>query len=181
VGSVVQGAGAAAGGAASAAATAATGGEGGEGGLDLSGFNPIEAINNRLLRGTGEQIDPNAQVSPIARDILFGVARTGELTDADREVLAQEVARNSTLSPEEANARIDEAVGQVTQLRTEAEERLAAAADTARDAADAARRAAVLSAFVAAAALAIALGAAVLGAASGGRHREAGQFHRYLR
>jgi ElaB/YqjD/DUF883 family membrane-anchored ribosome-binding protein len=175
VGSVVQGAGNAVGGAASAAATAATGGEDGEGGLDLSGFNPIEAINTRLLRGTGEQIDPNAQVSPIARDVIFEVARTGELTDENREILAEEVARNSTLSEQEVQGRIDQAVTQVTQLRDEAQQRVDQAAQAARDAADAARRAAVLTGFLVAAGFAIALGAAMYGAGLGGRHRDEGR------
>jgi hypothetical protein len=175
VGSVVQGAGNAVGGAASAAATAATGGEDGEGGLDLSGFNPIEAINTRLLRGTGEQIDPNAQVSPIARDVIFEVARTGELTDENREILAEEVARNSTLSEQEVQGRIDQAVTQVTQLRDEAQSRVDQAAQAARDAADAARRAAVLTGFLVAAGFAIALGAAMYGAGLGGRHRDEGR------
>ena len=167
-GAVAQGAGTAVAGAAGAAADAATG----EGGLDLSGFNPIEAINNRLLRGTGESIAPDATVSPVARDILFGVARTGELTDADRAVLAEEVARNSTLTPDEANARIDEAVTQVTALRDEAAQRVEQAAQAARDAADAARRAAILTGFLVAAGFAIALGAAMWGAGLGGRHRD---------
>ena len=173
VGSVVQGAGQAVGGAASA--TAATGGEDGEGGLDLSGFNPIEAINTRLLRGTGEQIDPNAEVSPIARDVIFEVARTGELTDENREILAEEVARNSTLSEQEVQGRIDQAVTQVTQLRDEAQQRVDQAAQAARDAADAARRAAVLTGFLVAAGFAIALGAAMYGAGLGGRHRDEGR------
>jgi len=172
VGSVVQGAGNAVGGAASAAAT---GGEDGEGGLDLSGFNPIEAINTRLLRGTGEQIDPNAEVSPIARDVIFEVARTGELTDENREILAEEVARNSTLSEQEVQGRIDQAVTQVTQLRDEAQSRVDQAAQAARDAADAARRAAVLTGFLVAAGFAIALGAAMYGAGLGGRHRDEGR------
>jgi len=175
VGSVVQGAGNAVGGAASAAATAATGGEDGEGGLDLGGFNPIEAVNNRLLRGTGEQIDPNAEVSPLARDVIFEVARTGELTDDNREILAEEVARNSTLSEQEVQGRIDQAVEQVTQLRTEAQERIDQAAQAARDAADGARRAAVLTGFLIAAGFAIALGAAMYGAGLGGRHRDEGR------
>ena len=175
VGSVVQGAGNAVGGAASAAATAATGSEDGEGGLDLSGFNPIEAINTRLLRGTGEQIDPNAEVSPIARDVIFEVARTGELTDENREILAEEVARNSTLSEQEVQGRIDQAVTQVTQLRDEAQQRVDQAAQAARDAADAARRAAVLTGFLVAAGFAIALGAAMYGAGLGGRHRDEGR------
>ncbi len=174
VGNVAQGLGSAAGGAAQAATDAAAGGGEG-GGLDLSGFNPIEAINNRLLRGTGEQVNPNATVSPVARDVLFEVARTGELTDENRQVLSEEVARNSTLTPEEANARIDQAVQQVTQLRDEAQQRVDQAAQAARDAADAARRAAVLTGFLVAAGFAIALGAAMYGAGIGGRHRDEGR------
>ncbi len=176
VGSVVQGAGQAVGGVATAAADAATGGTEGEGGIDLSGFNPIEAINNRLLRpATGEAIDPNATISPVARDVIFEVARTGELTEADRAILAEELARNSTLTEADANARIDEAVAQITQLRDDAQQRVDQAAQAARDAADAARRAAVLTGFLVAAGFAIALGAAMYGAGVGGRHRDEGR------
>lgn len=184
VGSVVQGAGQAVGGAAQAATDAATGegGEGGEGGLDLSGFDPIEAVNNRLLRpAAGEAIDPDATVSPVARDILFQVARTGELPEEDRGVLAEELARNSTLSEEEANARIDQAVAQVTQVRDEAAQRVEQAQQAARDAADAARRAAVLTGFLVTAGFAIALGAAMYGAGLGGRHRDEGRMLYLLR
>jgi len=176
VGSVVQGAGQAVGGAAQATAEAASGGEGGQGGLDLAGFNPIEAVNNRLLRpATGEQIDPNAQVSPVARDVIFEVARTGELTEENREILAEELARNSTLSEEEANQRIDQAVQQVTQIRDEAAQRVEQTEQAARDAADRARRAAVLTGFLVAAGFAIALAAAMYGAGLGGRHRDEGR------
>jgi hypothetical protein len=174
---VVQGAGQAVGGAASAAADAATGGEDGEGGLDLSGFDPIQAINNRLLRGTGEQIAPDAaeRIAPVARDVIFQVARTGELSDADRELLVEEIAANSTFSEEEINGRVDQAVEQVTQVRDEAAQRLEQAEQAARDAADAARRAAVLTGFLIAAGFAIALGAAMYGAGLGGRHRDEGR------
>ena len=177
VGSVVQGAGQAVGGAASAAAEAATGGENEEGGLDLSGFNPIEAVNNRLLRGTGEQIDPGAasEIAPVARDIVFQVARTGELSEEDRQLLVEEIAANSTLSEQEINARVDQAVEQVTQLREEAQQRVDQAAEAARNAADAARRAAVLTGFLITAGLAIALAAAMYGAGLGGRHRDEGR------
>lgn len=179
VGSVVQGTGQAIGGAASAAADAATGSGDGEedGGLDLSGFNPIEAINNRLLRGTGEQIDPDAasEVLPVARDIIFQVARSGELTEEDRELLVEEIAANSSLNEQEINARVDQAVEQVTQLRDEAQQRLQQAEEAARDAADAARRAAVLTGFLLAAGFAIALAAAMYGAGLGGRHRDEGR------
>lgn len=177
VGSVVQGAGQAVGGAASAAADAATGGEDAEGGLDLSGFDPIEAVNNRLLRGTGEQIDPDAasEIAPVARDVVFQVARTGELSEEDRQLLVEEIAANSTLSEQEINGRIDQAVGQVTQLRDEAQQRVEQAEQAARDVADKARRAAVLTGFLIAAGFAIALGAAMYGAGLGGRHRDEGR------
>ncbi|WP_210529752.1 hypothetical protein [Rubellimicrobium arenae] len=171
VGSAVQGLGSAAGGAAQAATDAATG----DGGLNLSAFNPIEAVNNRLLRGTGAQVDPDATVSPVARDVIFDVARTGELTDANRQILAEEVARNTNLTPDQANARIDEAVQQVTQLRDEAQQRIDQAQQAARDAADAARRATVLTGFLVTAGLAIALGAAMYGAGLGGQHRDEGR------
>lgn len=172
-GSVAQGLGTAAGGVASAAADAA-GGDG-EGGLDLGDFNPVEAVANRLLRGTGEQVDPEAEVSPVARDVIFEVARTGELAEEDRAILAEELARSTTLSEEEAESRIDEAVGQLTRLREEAAQRLEQAEQAARDAADKARRAAVLTGFLAAAGFAIALGAAMYGAGLGGRHRDEGR------
>jgi len=180
VGSVVQGAGQAVGGAASAAAQAATGGEGQDGqdgGLDLSSFDPIQAVNNRLLRGTGEQIDPDAaaEIAPVARDIIFQVARTGELNDDDRQLLVEEIAANSTFSEQEINTRVDQAVEQVTQLRDEAAQRVQQAEEAARDAADRARRAAVLTGFLVAAGFAIALGAAMYGAGLGGRHRDEGR------
>lgn len=177
VGAVAQGVGSAAAGAAQAAGEAATGGSG----LDLSGFDPIEAINNRLLRGTGERIDSDASVSPVVRDILFEVARTGELTEGDRAILAEEIAANSTLTPQEAEARIDEAVARLQELRQQAEQALAQAEQAAREAAETARRSAVLTGFLAAAAAAIALAAAMYGAGLGGRHRDEGQFLRWLR
>lgn len=144
-------------------------------GFDLSSFNPIDAINNRLLRGTGESIDPNASISPAARDVMVEVARTGELTDANRALLAEEIAANSTLSAAQANARIDTAVAEVNKLRDDAAAALASAEQAARDAADAARRAAVLTGFILAASFLIAGATAMIGAGIGGRHRDEGR------
>lgn len=145
------------------------------GGFDLSSFNPIDAINNRLLRGTGESIDPNASISPAARDVMVEVARTGELTDENRALLAEEIAANSTLSATQADARIDQAVAEVAQVRDDAAAALASAEQTARDAADAARRAAVLTGFILAASFLIAGATAMIGAGIGGRHRDEGR------
>jgi hypothetical protein len=175
VGSVVQGAGQPWA-ARLGAATAARAGEDGEGGLDLGGLQPDRGRQQPpAARARGEQIDPNAQVSPVARDVIFEVARTGELTEENREILAEELARNSTVSEEEANQRIDQAVQQVTQIRDEAAQRVEQTEQAARDAADRARRAAVLTGFLVAAGFAIALAAAMYGAGLGGRHRDEGR------
>ncbi|NAZ36825.1 hypothetical protein [Rubellimicrobium sp. CFH 75288] len=168
-GGVAQAAGAAVGGAASGAATLAD-----DGGLDLGNFNPIEAVNNRLLRGTGVQVDPNATVSPVARDALFDVARTGEITPENRQILIEEVARTTNLSPAEAEARVDQAIAEVNQLRADAERQV-------REAGEAARRSAVLTGFLVAAGFAIAFAAAAYGAVTGGRHRDEGRLWRGFR
>lgn len=171
-GSVVQGAASAVGG----AATAVT-----SGGLDLSSFNPIDAVNNRLLRGTGEQIDSDLSLSPAVRDVMFSVAQTGELTDADRAILTEEIAANSTFTQEQINARIDQAVSEVTDLRDQAAARIEDAAQLARDAVETARRSAVVTAFIATAAFLIAAVAAMWGAGLGGRHRDEGRLFRGFR
>ena len=106
---------------------------------------------------------------------MFQVARTGELSEEDRQLLVEEIAANSTLEEQEINARVDQAVEQVTQLREEAQQRIDQAAEAARNAADAARRAAVLTGFLVTAGLAIALAAAMYGAGLGGRHRDEGR------
>lgn len=175
-GAVAQGAGAAVAGAAGAAADAATG----EGGLDLSGFNPIAAVANRLFvpaagepgaTVTGAEVADAAR-SPVVQDVIAQVARTGELSDDDRALLASEIGRTTGLPEDQVEARIDQAVTQVTALRDEASQRVEQAAQAARDAADAARRAAILTGFLVAAGFAIALGAAMWGAGLGGRHRD---------
>jgi hypothetical protein len=194
VGAVAQGAGSAVGGLAKGAASAvdaATGSDGaggsGDGGL-LSGIdvNPIALVNQRLLRGTGVQIDRDPTLPDNSMAILMDVVRTGEITADDRQWLALALAQNSNLTPQEAEARIDQAVTEVQQLRDEAAARVqelqdqaAAAAqeveDKARAAAEAARHAAVLTGFVIAAAALIAAVAAVWGASLGGRHRDEGR------
>ncbi len=151
-------------------------------GIDLSSFNPIDAINNRLLRGTGESIDPNLSISPAARDVMVEVARTGELPDNSRAILVDEITANSTLSEAQVNTRIDQAMTEVMQLRdqaadavNEAQQALDDAADVARDAADAVRRATVLTGFILAAAFLIAGASAMIAAGIGGRHRDEGR------
>ena len=185
IGGVAQGAATLAGGAASAVgnAAAAVGGSNLPDGVTV---NPLDIINQRLLRGTGVQVDQNPQLPDNTMAVLADVVRTGEINPDDKAFLAQAVAQNTNLTPDQANQRIDQAVAQVQDVRKQAADKVAqlqqqakdaadAAAAKARDAADAARKAAVLTGFVATAGFLIAFAAAIWGAAIGGRHRDEGR------
>lgn len=82
------------------------------------------------------------------------------LTQRDRDYLAQVVATRTGLPEAEAQRRVDEAVKEAQTLEVKA-----------REAADKARKTAVISGFMAAASLLLGLAAACVGAALGGRHR----------
>lgn len=86
--------------------------------------------------------------------ILASSVATGSMSDPNRVYLAQLVAQRSGLPQQEAQKRVDEAF------------------TAARQAADKARRAAVLTGFVTAAALVLSLGAAWWAALKGGNHRD---------
>ena len=92
------------------------------------------------------------QRAEISRVLAASVAK-GSLSPPDRTYLAQLVAQRTGLSQQEAERRVDEAV------------------TAAREAADKARRAAVLTGFVTAAALIISLAAAWWAGLKGGQHR----------
>ena len=82
------------------------------------------------------------------------------LTQRDRDYLAQVVANRTGLPEAEAQKRVDEAVKEAQNLEVKA-----------REAADKARKTAVITGFMAAASLLIGLAAACAGASLGGRHR----------
>jgi hypothetical protein len=94
-------------------------------------------------------------------DVRAEIARTlarstaaGEISAQDRAYLAQLVAQRTGLSPQEAEKRVADAV------------------NAAREAADKARRAAILTGFVTAASLIISLAAAWWASLKGGNHRD---------
>ena len=82
------------------------------------------------------------------------------LTQRDRDYLAQVVAARAGLPEAEAQKRVDEAVREAQTLEVKA-----------REAADKARKTAVITGFMAAASLLLGLAAACIGASLGGRHR----------
>ncbi|HXE69977.1 MAG TPA: hypothetical protein VN523_11515 [Hyphomicrobiaceae bacterium] len=91
--------------------------------------------------------------SEMAR-ILASAVASGALSDPNRAYLAQVVAQRSGLSQQEAERRVNEAF------------------TAAREAADKARKAAILTGFVTAASLIISFGAAWWAALRGGQHRD---------
>lgn len=86
--------------------------------------------------------------------ILAGSVTSGSLPAADRTYLAQLVAQRTGMTQQEAERRVDDTV------------------TAARQAADKARRAAVLTGFITAASLVLSLGAAWWAAMRGGHHRD---------
>jgi hypothetical protein len=83
---------------------------------------------------------------------------TGSLADADRSYLANVVAQRTGLPQPEAEKRVNDTFAEASRA--------------AKEAADKARRAAILTGFVTAASLLVALGAAWWAAQRGGHHRD---------
>ena len=94
--------------------------------------------------------DPRAEI----KRILASSLASGSMSDQDRTYLVQLIAQRTGLSQEEAAKRVNAAI------------------NAAREAADKARRAAVLTGFVTPAALVISFGAAWWAALKGGQHRD---------
>lgn len=123
-----------------------------------SSANPTELALDGLLRATpgASPTQPEATSdarAEIARILASSVA-TGGLNNQDRTYLAQRVAQLTGLSPQDAQARIQQAI------------------DATRRAADKARRAAVLGGLVTAVSLLTSLAAAWWAAIKGGQHRD---------
>ncbi|OWJ80307.1 hypothetical protein [Haematobacter genomosp. 1] len=164
--------------------------------------NPVDYITDTLLRPGQQQPgmpgmpgaanDPEAMQRQIGR-ILVNLVETGEISDQDRAFLRQQVAARTGLSEQEVDARVDQAVDraneiraqaeqrvqdakqQAEQLRAEAEQRFEEAKQQAAEAAETARKATILTAFLLAAASLVAGAAAYIGAVHGGRHRDEGR------
>lgn len=105
----------------------------------------------------------------IGRIVTRAVAN-GELAREDRDYVAGVVASQTGLEPEEVESRIDATIQQIEVWQEEALE-----------AADTARRAGVMAAFLTAATLLVSAAAAYFAATIGGRHRDEGTALAYWR
>jgi hypothetical protein len=125
-----------------------------------------------MLRGTAtdeaaisgsEAADIAPAVQQEIATIITRSVTTGDMVERDRSYLAQIVAANTALDQDAARARVDETIAEIDAARA-----------AARDAAEQARIAGVIFAFVAASTLLIGAVTAFFAAAAGGHHRDQG-------
>lgn len=145
VGNTLSAVGAGAGAATDAIATAATA--------------AVEGGGASLLENAGAL--PTAEVTEAVGAVLSRAAVAGELTEADRGYLVRVAATGTGLSEAQVNERIDAAMAQVETAR-----------QTAIEAADTARIAGLIAAFVLAATMLAGAAAAYFAAVAGGQHRD---------
>ena len=144
-----------------AASGAASAAEGAAGAVP----DPMDYVTDTLLR-SGEGADPTTDPAAIRDEIGRILARSageGELAQADRDYLGTLIARQTGVSADVAEARIDDAVQGVRD-----------AAEQARQAADAARKAGIVLSFIVAALLVASAAAAWWASTVGGKHRDEG-------
>lgn len=125
-------------------------------------IDPTTMLVDRTLRG-GPGAPALSQSDRDAVMRIFVSAATSEdgIDAADRDYLVATVAERAGIPPEEAQARIDQVVAQAQQLEADA-----------RAAAEKARHASIIAAFLTAAALAVGAVAAYYAATLGGNHRD---------
>lgn len=120
-----------------------------------SGSDPVSIAADTLLRTSAKT--PNARPEDVRSDVSSLLTRSvgrGELAAADRAYLVDVVATRSGIPAAEAEKRVDATIAQM------------------KTAADRARKAAVVMAFVTAATLLLGVLAAWWGAITGGQHRD---------
>jgi|SRR5690625_4939075 len=119
----------------------------------------LDYYAGRILRGEEGAVSPEAR-SEVA-SILGRSLSQGEVTDEDRQYLAQITANETNMSEEEARTQIDSAISDAEAARDEAIE-----------IAEQVRIASLIGAFVMAATMLVAAAAAYFAAAAGGGHRD---------
>jgi len=125
------------------------------------GTNPFDYTIDMLFRTT----QPNAENAEAARmeatRILVGGITGDGVSNDDRAYLASVVANRTELNQEQAEARVDDVIAQAETVQADI-----------LDAAEQARRIAILVAFLTAASLAVSAAGAYFAAGMGGSHRD---------
>lgn len=160
--------------------------------------NPIDYFTDTLLRTDTQTTQPQGDqgAGDFQRQIsglLGNLLATGEISDADKTWLTNQIAARTGISQTDAQARVnqtvervqavrteaqkkvDEAKKQVDELKAQAQKTLEDAKTKAAEAAETARVAGILTAFLLAASAIVSSAAAYIGAVHGGRHRDEGR------
>ncbi|KPF62840.1 hypothetical protein IP69_19895 [Bosea sp. AAP35] len=147
-------------GAARTAASGAAAVAGGASTLISQQADPLASALDGMMRSTGTEPVTQGEREEASRILVRSLAN-GSLDPADRGYIASRMATRMNVPQAEAEKRIDEAYARLIQAR-----------DAAREAAEKARRTAVIVAFLTAAVLLVGAAAAYMAAMLGGQHRD---------
>lgn len=133
-------------------------------------LDPNAIFVDQLFRPSATTPAPTADTTAVRAEtgrLLAQSAISGSVSDPDKAYLAQIVATNTGLTPDEANARVTEVLAAVDKAKADA----AAAAETAR-------KTGIVAAFLTAASLLVSAAGAYWAAQMGGNHRDKGTVFR---
>jgi hypothetical protein len=163
VGIIGSGASSLLGGTASTAASVASSGVRGVAqSASTSSANPSGYLLDTLLRPTSPSMQTGVTDAKAEAGRILGTAATGDLSQPDRDYLVQMVASRTGLTSADAGKRVDDVIGKETQV-----------VDTAKKAADAARKAASSLALYTGFSMLVGAFIACVAGAIGGRQRDA--------
>lgn len=122
--------------------------------------DPMATAVDTLTRATGTEPVTQVEREEASRILVRSLA-SGQLDQTDRSYIASRMAARMNIAQPEAEKRIDDAFARLNQAK-----------ETAKQAAERARKIGVLSAFLTAAALLVGAAAAWMAAQLGGKHRD---------
>jgi hypothetical protein len=142
------------------AVTGAAAASGGAAALVTQQADPMGSALDSVMRSTG-QAQPTASEREEATRIFVTGLTSGKLEQADRDYIASRFAARMNIPQPEAQKRVDDAFAKLNQAK-----------ETAKQAAERARKTAVVAAFITAAVLLLGLVVAWFAAQMGGKHRD---------
>lgn len=147
-------------GAAKTAATGVAATAAGAGSLISQNADPLASALDSVMRSTGTTPPTAAERDEASRILISGLS-TGKLEQADRDYITSRIATRMNIPQADAEKRIDDTFAKLNQAK-----------ETAKEAAERARKIAVITAFLTAAVLLVGAAAAWLAAQLGGKHRD---------
>lgn len=147
-------------GAAKTTATGVAAATGGAAALISQQADPLGSALDSVMRSNGTTPPTAGEREEASRIFMTGLT-SGKLDQADRDYIATRVAARMNIPQPEAQKKVDDAFAKLQQAK-----------ETAKQAAERARKAAVITAFMTAAVLLLGAAAAWMAAQLGGKHRD---------